>query len=209
MYPEKMLKVEIAVVSSKLEDLVDDLHEEGIIHFDIVKDLNWIKNAPPHSSIELLSEKVKYIRDCLFIAKKIGLTFGIKSNKKYSKEILEDFINRHKEIVDLEKELEWVKGNLKTSKILEKFGINNERFEQKRFLFDLYEVNFKHLKEIKNMSQEKDIDFDTVKISKNYYVLLSGGPKGKNIAKIKEGSISLLLGTLKKVTRDSKGLTKL
>jgi vacuolar-type H+-ATPase subunit I/STV1 len=179
MYPEKMLKVEVAVVSSKLEDLVKDLHEEGIIHFEIVKDLNWIKNAPPHSSIDLLSEKVKYIRDSLFIAKKIGLTFGIKSNKKYSKKILEDFINRHKEIVDLEKELEWVKGNLKTSKILEKFGIDNERFEQKRFLFNLYEVNFKHLEEIKKMSHEKNIDFDTIKISKHYYVLLSGGPEDK------------------------------
>lgn len=179
MYPEKMLKVEVAVVSSKLEDLVDDLHEEGIIHFDIVKDLNWIKNAPPHSSIELLSEKVKYIRDCLFIAKKIGLSFGIKSNKKYSKEILEDFINRHKEIVALEKELEWVKSNLKTSKILEKFGINNERFEQKRFLFNLYEVNFKHLEEIKKMAEENNVDFDYVKISKNHYVLLSGGPEDK------------------------------
>ncbi len=181
MYPEKMLKVEIAVVSSKLEELVKDLHEESIIHFEIVKDLNWIKNAPPHSSIDLISEKVKYIRDCLFIANKIGLTFGIKSNKKYSKIILEDFINRHKEIVDLEKELEWVKGNLKTAKILDNLGINNERFEQKRFLFELYEISSKRLNDIKNMAQENDVDFDVVNISKNHYVLLSGGPKDKEI----------------------------
>lgn len=181
MYPEKMLKVEIAVVSSKLEGLVKELHEEGIIHFEIVKDLNWIKNAPPHSSIELLSEKVKYIRDSLFIAKKIGLTFGIKSNKKYSKEILEDFIERHKEIVELEKELEWVKNNLKTSKILEKLGIDNERFEQKRFLFELYEVSYKYLTHIKNEAKENEIDFDVTKLSKNYYVLLSGGLNDKEI----------------------------
>lgn len=181
MYPERMLKVEIAVMTSKLEHLVEDLHKNGIVHFEIIKDLDWIKNSPPHSSIDILSEKVKYIRDCIFIADKIGLTFGIKSDKKYSKKILESFINSYKEIVDFEKELEWIKGNLKTAHILEKFGINNERFEQKRFLFELYEVSSKNLENVKLVAQEKEIDFDTIAISKNNYVLLSGGPKDKEI----------------------------
>ncbi len=181
MYPERMLKVEVAVLSSKLEDFVEDLHKEGIVHLEVVKDLEWIKNSPPHSSIDILSEKVKYIRDCLFIANKIGLSFGIKSNKKYSKKILSNFIDTHKDIVELEKELEWVKGNLKTSKVLEKFGIDNERFEQKRFLFELYEVSSKHLDNIKLMAHEKDIDYDVITISKNIYVLLSGGPKDKEV----------------------------
>jgi len=182
MYPESMLKVEVAILSSNLESFVKELHKEGIVHLEVVKDLEWIKNSPPHSSIEILSEKVKYIRDCLFIADKIGLTFGIKSNKKYSKKILEDFINRYKEIVDLEKELEWVnKGNLKTAKILNNFGINNERFEQKRFLYELYQVNSKRLDNVKKMVSENDIDLDVISISKNNYVLLSGGPKDKEI----------------------------
>ncbi len=175
MYPERMLKVEIVVLKSHAKQIVELLHNLGMVHLKLVEDKDdWIRNAVPSSELDELSKEAKMLRDVKAIARELGVSE--RGSAKYSRSELEQIIGQNVEINKLKNDAKSISKRIQLLGILRRTRITALP-KSDRICVHLFETNPQKIKEIVLLCEEKNLDFE-FSIDRNAgkgYIIIGGG----------------------------------
>jgi len=172
MLPERMLKVNVIILKSKVDKVVKSLQEAGLVHLEIEKgEDEWMKRASPLKSMDAVAREVSLIREVKTIGKMIGVETG--GNKRYTKADLEQIVGLQGEMNDVSRIIEGTKDRLELLTILRRLRLNSLPVSQ-RISYEVFECTPKKIEKVIMACEGKNLDFEYSKGATEAYIIIAG-----------------------------------